>query len=798
MGAMASEEDRIFDVYTAADGLSDNCAHTIHCTRTGRMVINTRGQINFYDGQRFSYIDPSDENFYPLADYHGHYHYYFDNKHHFWLKDNGVLACVNLTKEKFETSVENVLKEMGVTEPISDFFVDKLGTLWVLTEKGFFNVSTKKTFPVRKGLNLQDMEVINGSLLLFYNNGLLEMYDVERGKRFYEGFAYDEKDIPTFDKTSVFYTAGDTIYHIRNGNKQGVLNRFIIKQREWKEILRVPYHLNNVTKRDSLLYVPCEYGYWTCNVNNGKTKQYKGLRLNNGRVMETNLNVICFDRQGGMWAGTEQKGLLFSRPFPSPFHVYSWDERQAKELASHLEEKEERISFRGKNVNCMFKDSRGWTWVGTAQGLQCYRSDTDNLPTVYTKRDGFLNNMIHSIVEDQLHNIWVGTSNGVACLLMENNELDYILIYDSFDYIPNESFVNGKAVCLPDGSIVMQTVDHVVEFNPTKMKTLKRGYDFDLYPKLIRLMVNGVNVWTGDEIDGNVILDKAISRVHEINLNYDQNSISLAFSALNFFRPTQTAYRVRVKGLIDEWRVLTTWNSGGLVDKRGVLHLPMMSLKPGSYKIELQASIEPNVWETTPYEWTVNVNEPWWRTSGMVTIVSLVLLLLLFANAYYYLKNNKLRVELSSGGAGVLKRICNFVARSNLSNIGEQLEVTTDEVMGNSDDPNMDLSPEFVNVIKKIMPYIESADQSKLTMRELSDKADMDVQQFYSVMTNNIYKSPLLLARRLMLDKAEVLLKTTDKSIAAIAKDCAFASPNYFIALFFRRHHMTPEEFRKK
>ncbi len=44
---------RVVRNYSAADGLADNSAQVIACTKTGRMVIATMGQINFYDGQRF-------------------------------------------------------------------------------------------------------------------------------------------------------------------------------------------------------------------------------------------------------------------------------------------------------------------------------------------------------------------------------------------------------------------------------------------------------------------------------------------------------------------------------------------------------------------------------------------------------------------------------------------------------------------------------------------------------------------------------------------------------------------------
>jgi hypothetical protein len=64
-------------------------------------------------------------------------------------------------------------------------------------------------------------------------------------------------------------------------------------------------------------------------------------------------------------------------------------------------------------------------------------------------------------------------------------------------------------------------------------------------------MVNGNEIQSGQEYNGRVMLPRAISRTYEIDLNYNENSASLVFSALNFFRPQQTCYRVRIKGLQD-------------------------------------------------------------------------------------------------------------------------------------------------------------------------------------------------------------------------------------------------------
>ena len=180
-----------FYVYNAANGLADNSAQTILCTLSGRLVITTIGQINFYDGNRFTYIDPSTENIYPLSKYRGNYHIYFDRSRHLWLKDTHSVTCVDLITERFVDSVEDVFREFGCDTDVSDLFVDCTNVVWLLTEKGLFNVETKQNWPVRSDMNLQDLEVWEEKyLLLFYENGLLEMTDMEMGKRVYWGKAY--------------------------------------------------------------------------------------------------------------------------------------------------------------------------------------------------------------------------------------------------------------------------------------------------------------------------------------------------------------------------------------------------------------------------------------------------------------------------------------------------------------------------------------------------------------------------------------------------------------------------------
>ena len=791
---------RVFQAYTARNGLADNSAQTIRCATSGRLVITTMGQINFFDGNRFSFIDPSKENMYPLPSYSGNYHVYVDKYHHLWLKNTHTVTCVNLLTEMFADSVEEVFREFGINENVKDFFVDGNGVAYLLTDKGLYSVDSKKYYKVREKCNLQDLETYQGKyLLLFYETGVVDILELSTGTTVNSCKAYDESMAQKYNKSSVIYKDDFMFYQVRNGNKGAILLSFNIGKWEWKTLMETPYHLNNLDKRGRLLYIPCEYGYWVCDVESGKVGQVDELRMLNGRVLTTDVNALCFDRQGGMWIGTEKWGLLYSRPNNPPFITYTWDQPEAMKYDAMMTNVPSYRTFKGKTVNCLLKDSRGWIWVGTSSGLHLYQKKSDNLPRVFTRRDGLLNNVIHSIVEDKLHNIWVGTSYGISCLKLGNDgRLIDVLSYNQYDNLPEESFVNGKALCLSDSTIIMQSLDHVIAFNPNHMTTLNSSMGFELHPELVGIMVNGNRVRTGDKINGKVLFDQALIRIKEFNFDYDQNSLSLTFSALNHFRPQQTYYRVRVKEQDNAWKIMTPYNSQGMVDSNGQFHLPLPSLKPGTYTIELQASMAIDDWDSTePREWIIHINEPWWRATGLFVLLGLLLLSLFLLNVYLYVRNANMKSRRISDEKNIIRRIKLFAERCSHSK-DEVLAPLSEEVSGIGSDASNHLSDEFIETMLKLVDFVEGKRISQLSMKMLSEKAGMDLQSFYALINANIYKNPRALVKRVMMNHAEEMLRTSGEDIADIAEKCRFSTPNYFIASFFREYHMLPEEYRRK
>ena len=790
-----STRDRRFRVINAADGLADNSAQTIKSTFSGRLVVSTIGHINFYDGSGFTHISSGDSR-YLLPKYKGHYHLYFDDSHHLWLKDKGMVTCVNMLTEQFVSDIGSIFQAQGVKGHVEDMFVDSSGSIWLVQGNNIYSRHGKVSLPLRKGRVLQDMDISDNIVLLFYDDCQVDVYDIIAKKKLYSTNSLNHEEVKDYQESSVIYKYRNGFFQIRNGNNKAVLMWFDLGTRQWTKVLSTDYYLSNMTVKDDVLYIASAYGYWTYDTDSRQIEHYEMIKLTDGRELLTDMNCIEFDRQGGMWIGTEKRGLLYSKYIKSPFNVMTWDNPLSVKYAEMMDKVcTYDMLVKGHRLNCTYKDSRGWIWVGSLNGLYYFKPGQKDSICV-KKEDGMVNDVVHSIIEDGKHNIWVSTSNGIVGLVIKNGKVTFVNSFINSDGIPAEAFVNGRAMRLDDGTIVMQALDHVVSFNPMKMSIME-GNNILLHPKFVRLQVNGTNIFAGTEIDGRVVTEKAVSRLNMIELPSTQNSLSLKFSSLNYFRPIQTYYRYRVSGLQDKWVMLSYYNSKGLVDKNGILHLPLLGLKPGNYMVEVQASMYPGKWTTPPVKVVVRIKEPWWRTTGLTLLISGVFLILIIWNIVIFSGNSRLKMKRNVSEVELFRRIDGFISRAESCRMEKQ---TRRSVNDESEDvtSGADLDKDAVELLMELVPYSRNGKLDHNVLVQLAMKKRIKLTDIYDIITNNIFRSPALLTMAMLLEKASRDLIESGMTVEEIAEKNNFASPNYFIAMFFRRYGMTPLQWRSE
>ena len=225
--------------------------------------------------------------------------------------------------------------------------------------------------------------------------------------------------------------------------------------------------------------------------------------------------------------------------------------------------------------------------------------------------------------------------------------------------------------------------------------------------------------------------------------------------------------------------------------------MPLLALAPGTYHIELLASVVPGKYVGEVYEWVVNVNQPWWRTTGIMAIFGFIVLTLAVLNFYVYNRNTRLRVKRNNEEGDVIRRINAFVERCDSYN-EEKLSPTQEEIYGTDNESQVELDSDFVEAMLRIIPFVHERGGRPFTMNMLSKAADMELLELYEMVSENIHKSPRALIRSMRIDQVAEMLRTTDKTIEQIAADCGFVSPNYMIAKFYHKFRMTPAEYREE
>ncbi|HEY0769895.1 MAG TPA: ATP-binding protein, partial [Sphingobacteriaceae bacterium] len=144
-----------------------------------------------------------------------------------------------------------------------------------------------------------------------------------------------------------------------------------------------------------------------------------------------------------------------------------------------------------------------------------------------------------------------------------------------------------------------------VQFSEGKSKVVLT--DFQLFNRSVKI---------GEELNGDVMLDQAISTVESITASHVNNVFSIEFSALNFFHPQKTQYRYMLEGFNKEW----------LITDANQRKVTFTNLDPGDYTFKVKASHGDGVWDGPETTLTITVLPPFWKSSfAFVCYAALIL-----------------------------------------------------------------------------------------------------------------------------------------------------------------------------
>ena len=113
-------------------------------------------------------------------------------------------------------------------------------------------------------------------------------------------------------------------------------------------------------------------------------------------VMQLTARALALDRQGSLWVGSDDQGLI---RIPTPVSPGSADGKEIAAFAPLMERLTRRNNLSGDRVNCVMEDREGNIWAGTEQGLDRFREgifhraevpDADRISSMMNSREGGL------------------------------------------------------------------------------------------------------------------------------------------------------------------------------------------------------------------------------------------------------------------------------------------------------------------------------------------------------------------------------------------------------------------------
>jgi AraC family transcriptional regulator len=100
--------------------------------------------------------------------------------------------------------------------------------------------------------------------------------------------------------------------------------------------------------------------------------------------------------------------------------------------------------------------------------------------------------------------------------------------------------------------------------------------------------------------------------------------------------------------------------------------------------------------------------------------------------------------------------------------------------------------------MQRVLKYLSTHLDGDVSLETLAARAGLSRFHLHRVFANTIGETPAILAGRLRLGRAAVLLLTTRQSVLDVALSCGFQSHETFCRAFQRRFAMSPRDYRKR
>lgn len=326
-----------------------------------------------------------------------------------------------------------------------------------------------------------------------------------------------------------------------------------------------------------------------------------------------------------IWAGTNADGL---------FRINLSNNASLKnaKIDRYIYDKSDVNSISSSFVTSIVRLPNKELWIGTERGGICKVLHSDTKPSFvsFSEKQGLSNNVVKSIIFDGVKTLWVSTNIGL-------NKFDIKTLrfqkFSKADGLPFEDFNYGFAK-LSNGMLVLSGFDGFCYFNPKDLPNNEKLPRLELG----ELKVFNQSIKAGDTLNGRVVMDKRLSDLEDLELNYNENVFSIGVTSLHFSSQNNHFIKYQLLPINKEWVEIPT-------DQRNIY---FNGLPPGDYVLKVKASNTLNRWTNTK-EIKITINPPFWKTTFAYFLYIVLFILAGIFIVYFMLRmqslNHNIQIE---------------------------------------------------------------------------------------------------------------------------------------------------------
>lgn len=312
----------------------------------------------------------------------------------------------------------------------------------------------------------------------------------------------------------------------------------------------------------------------------------------------TNLQCLVETSDGKLWGGN----------YTSLFSIEKSTRRITKEII-------------GNQIRYIHEDKDKNLWLGTQEGgLLLFDRKTKKFKRLTTD-DGLPSNTILRILEDKGGNLWMSTYNGICRFDKKRKTFRNFSLSDG---LQSNQFSFNASLELSSGEFLFGGINGFNSFFPKDIKELNNKNNL----LLTDFYVNNQPV---EESKNEVISDDDSGRIKEVDLPYDQTTLSVEFVALDYNNGDKINYAYYLEGWDDRW------NYVGQTRKANYA-----KLAAGTYVFKVKTTNFRGGWNKDESLVTVVVSPPWYRSWWAYTFYLLAGVGIIYA----YIKYNKNKEKL--------------------------------------------------------------------------------------------------------------------------------------------------------